>query len=164
MTLTAAVFYAVGAVAVLSGMGVVFSRNVVHAALFLVLALLAVAGVYILLTVEFLALVQIFLYGGAVTILVLFALMLTRARDLPAALNGSQWPFALVAAAALLSLIGVVVVATSWSAADEPTTVAFQSIGDTLFRVWAVPFEVASLVLLVALVGAIILAQPEEGE
>ena len=75
------IFYFVAAVTVLGALGVVLSRNVVHSALFLILALLAVAGVYILLSAEFLAIVQILIYGGAVTILILFVMMLTRVRD-----------------------------------------------------------------------------------
>jgi NADH:ubiquinone oxidoreductase subunit 6 (subunit J) len=153
------------AAAVGGGLGVVLVRNVVYAALFLLLSLLAVAAFYILLATEFLALVQILIYAGAVTILLLFVLMLTRARDLPTALDGPQKPFAAVAGLALLGLLVTAVVRTTWPRdVGTITRVPFESIGDALFRNWAVPFEVASLVLLVALVGAIVLARPEEGE
>ena len=65
------------------GLGVVLSRNVVHAALALLLSLIAVAGVYLILFAEFLALVQVLIYGGAVTIVLLFAIMLTRGSEYP---------------------------------------------------------------------------------
>ena len=159
------IFYFVAALTVLGGLGVVLARNVVHSALFLIVALLAVAAVFILLSAEFLAIVQILIYGGAVTILLLFAMMLTRVRDMPQALDGPQRPFAALAAAAFLGLSILAVVSAEWPGETEKITViAFSDLGDALFRNWAVPFEVASLVLLVALVGAIILARGEEGE
>jgi len=165
VTGTELIFYLMAAAAVGGGLGVVLVRNVVYAALFLLLSLLAVAAFYILLATEFLALVQILIYAGAVTILLLFVLMLTRARDLPTALDGPQKPFAAVAGLALLGLLVTAVVRTTWPRdVGTITRVPFESIGDALFRNWAVPFEVASLVLLVALVGAIVLARPEEGE
>ena len=159
------IFYFVAAVTVLGALGVVLSRNVVHSALFLILALLAVAGVYILLSAEFLAIVQILIYGGAVTILILFVMMLTRVRDMPQALDGPQRPFAALAAGAFLGLTTLAVVSADWPGeTEEITVIPFRDLGDALFRNWAVPFEVASLVLLVALIGAIILARSEEGE
>jgi len=159
------IFYFVAALTVLGGLGVVLARTVVHSALFLIVALLAVAAVFILLSAEFLAIVQVLIYGGAVTILILFAMMLTRVRDMPGALDGPQRPFAALAAAAFLVLSIIAVVSTEWPGeTEEITVIAFSDLGDKLFRAWAAPFEVASLVLLVALVGAIVLARGEEGE
>ncbi len=159
------IFYFVAAVTVLGALGVVLARNVVHSALFLILALLAVAGVFILLSAEFLAIVQVLIYGGAVTILILFVMMLTRVRDMPQALDGPQRPFAALAAGAFLALSVLAAVSSDWPGETEKITVVpFRELGDALFRIWAVPFEVASLVLLVSLIGAIILARSEEGE
>ncbi len=159
------IFYVVAAVTVLGALGVVLARNVVHSALFLILALLAVAGVFILLAAEFLAIVQILIYGGAVTILILFAMMLTRVRDMPQALDGPQRPFAALAAGAFMAISILSVVSAEWPGETEKITVVpFDELSDVLFRNWAAPFEVASLVLLVALIGAIILARGEEGE
>ena len=165
MTYEELIFYVVAAVTVLGALGVVLARNVVHSALFLILALLAVAGVFILLSAEFLAIVQVLIYGGAVTILILFAMMLTRVRDMPQALDGPQRPFAALAAGAFLGISILAVVSADWPGETEKITVIpFQDLGEALFRVWAIPFEIASLVLLVALIGAIILARGEEGE
>ena len=159
------IFYFVAAVTVLGALGVVLARNVVHSALFLILALLAVAGVFILLSAEFLAIVQILIYGGAVTILILFVMMLTRVRDMPQALDGPQRPFAALAAGAFLALSVLAALSSDWPGeTDKITVVPFREMGEALFRDWAVPFEVASLVLLVALIGAIVLARGEEGE
>jgi NADH:ubiquinone oxidoreductase subunit 6 (subunit J) len=91
--------------------------------------------------------------------------MLTRVRDMPGALDGPQRPFAAVAAAAFLAISILAVVSAEWPGeTEEITVIAFSDLGDKLFRNWAAPFEVASLVLLVALIGAIILARGEEGE
>ena len=165
MTYEESIFYLVAALTVIGALGVVLARNVVHSALFLILSLLAVAGVFILLSAEFLAIVQVLIYGGAVTILVLFAMMLTRVRDMPQALDGPQRPLAALAAGAFMGISILAVVSTDWPGETEKITVIpFEELGRALFRTWAIPFEIASLVLLVALVGAIILARGEEGE
>ncbi len=165
MTYEEAIFYLVAAATVIGALGVVLARNVVHSALFLILSLLSVAGVFILLSAEFLAIVQVLIYGGAVTILILFAMMLTRVRDMPQAMDGPQRPFAALAAGAFLGVSVLAVVSTDWPGETEKITVIpFEDLGRALFRTWAIPFEIASLVLLVALVGAIILARGEEGE
>ncbi len=165
MSYEEAIFYVVGAVTVAGAAGVVFARNIVHAALFLMLALLAVAGVFILLAAEFLAIVQVLIYGGAVTILVMFAMMLTRVRDLPAASDGPQKPFAFLAAGAFAVTSIAAIVSTDWPGnTDEINVISFNDIGTALFTTWAVPFEVASLLLMVALLGAVVLARGEEGE
>lgn len=159
------IFYVVAVPTVVGAIGVVTARNVVHSALFLILSLLAVAGVFILLAAEFLAIVQVLIYGGAVTILVLFAMMLTRVRDMPAALDGPQRPFAALAAGAFMGVSILSVVSTEWPGeSEEINVVSIEEIGAALFTTWAVPFEIASLVLMVALIGAIILARGEEGE
>ena len=165
MTVAQGIFYLIAALAVAGGLGVVLIRSTIHAALFLILAMLAVAGIYILLASEFLALVQVLIYVGAVTVLLLFALMLTRREDLPETMVGAQWPLAALASAMLLGLLIATAATTNWPGDTGQTTViTITAIGEALFRQWAVPFEIASLVLLVALIGAIILAQQEEGE
>lgn len=170
MTAQLVVFYLLGAITVLSSLGVVLTRNVVHAAFLLLVALLAVAGIFLVAVAEFLALAQILIYGGAVTVVVLFAIMLTRSDDLPRADN-TQWPLALLAGVGVFALLVVVFVASDVASLDSATGVAtdtesgFEALGLGLFTDWAIPFEVASLVLLVALIGAILLARSaEDGE
>jgi NADH-quinone oxidoreductase subunit J len=158
-------FYIFAATIIGGALGVVLVRNIVHASVLLIGSLLGVAGLYILLSVEFLALVQILIYGGAVMVLILFALMLTRTRELNGNLDGDQKPLAAVASLALLGAFIAAIVKTEWPRdVNQITTVPFNSIGIELFNRWAVPFEIASGVLLVALVGAIIIAMQEEGE
>jgi len=163
MSVEQVIFYVIAALAILGALGVVFSNDIVHAALFLVLALLMAAGVFVLLSAEFLGLVQILIYGGAVTILIIFALMLTRARQLQMRLNGAQQPFAIVAGILLAAALIFMIVQTSWpGTTDRVTLVPFERFGSELFNTYSVPFELASLVLLVALVGAVVIARSED--
>ena len=167
MSVEQVIFYIVAAIAVLGGLGVVLSRDIVHSALFLIMALLMTAGVFVLLSSEFLALVQILVYGGGITILVVFALMITQLRQAPQVLDGPQKPFAVVAALALVGVLGVMAYRTDWIGAstERVTPISTDQLGRTLFRDFAVPFEVASFVLLVALIGAVVLARTDdEGE
>ncbi|MBI5287475.1 MAG: NADH-quinone oxidoreductase subunit J [Chloroflexi bacterium] len=163
--MTEVFFYIFAATVIAGGLGVVLLRNIVYSALTLIASLMGVAGIYILLSVEFLALVQVLIYGGAVMVLILFALMLTRTRELKDNLDGDQKPLAAVAALALLGSFIAAITQTTWPRdVNQITTVPFNDIGNALFERWAVPFEIASGVLLVALVGAIIIAMQEEGE
>jgi NADH-quinone oxidoreductase subunit J len=165
MTIAEVVFYLLALIAVVAALGVVTVPNVVHAALFLILSLLAVAGFYILLSSEFLALVQILIYAGAIATIVLFGLMLTRGRELPAVGPGAQWPLAVLAAGALVAVLLTAVLDTTWPRdAGEVTLVGINVLGTVLFREWLLPFELASFVLLVALIGAIVISRQEEGE
>ena len=140
------------------GLGVVLTRNVVHAALALLLSLIAVAGLYLILFAEFLALVQVLIYGGAIIIVLLFAIMLTRSAEYPRISDNRQWPLAAVAA---LGLLGVLIPSfLIRSVKDtEPQSPVFGDLANSLFNRWAIPFEIASLVLLVALIGAILIAR-----
>ena len=148
------------------GLGVVATRNVVHAALFLLVSLASVAGAYLILFAEFLALVQVLIYGGAITIVLLFAIMLTRSRDYPLISDNRQWPLAIVAAGAVFGVLVasflVDKVPTKDPASGDMRFV--EHLAEPLFTDWALPFEIASLVLLVALVGAIVLGREEGRE
>lgn len=162
MSLSLTVFYILGAVCLGGALGVVLSRNVVHAALLLLVSMLAVAGLYLLLLAEFLALVQVLIYGGAITIVVLFVIMLTREQEFLGLRDNPQRPLAALAALAVFGVLATAL-ARGLPSQTTRTSVAFTDLGDTLFTKWAVPFEVASLVLLVALIGAIVIAK-EGGE
>lgn len=148
--------------------GVVFSRSVIHSAIFLILSLGGIGAMYVFLTVEFLALVQFLIYGGAVTVLILLALMLTRvdASGRPEQVDGDQKPFALAVGVGLVAILLSVALDTTWSGAvpDKPTEIPIGLISEKLFVDFGAPFVLASALLLVALVGAIILARQEDGE
>ena len=157
------VFWLASAVIVAGALGAVLLRHVVHATLALVVALLGVAAIFLLLGSEFLALVQILVYGGGVTVLLLFGLMLTNAADDPIVGDGAQKPFAFLVGIGLAAVIAGALLDHGWPAA-EATAIPFRDLGARLFRDFGAPFELASLVLIVALVGAIAIARRDDGE
>lgn len=151
-----------------TAIGVVTARTVIHSALFLLASLGGVAAMYVLLLVEFLALVQILIYGGAVAVLVLLALMLTRQAtgSEGISLNGPQAPFAALAGIALAAVLIGAVVGSTWpaEAAEGPFDVPFGRISEALFEDFGATFILVSILLLVAAVGAIILARQEDAD
>jgi NADH-quinone oxidoreductase subunit J len=161
--MTEVFFYIFAATVIAGALGVVLIRSIVYAALFLVTSLMGVAGIYVLLSVEFLALVQVLIYGGAVMVLILFALMLTRVPELRQNLDGEQKPIAALASIALLGTFIAAFSQTDWPRdINSLTTIPCNDIGNALVSRWMVPFEIASLVLLVALVGAIVISMQED--
>jgi NADH-quinone oxidoreductase subunit J len=168
MTGVEIVFALLGAVAVAAALLVVGSSNLVHAALWLVVALGALAGCYLLLTAEFVAWVQVLIYVGAVVVLLLFGLMLTRAPIgySPELTSGNRWAAAAVAGGTGGTLIAVVSEAFRREYVDlhEGVAGASRGIGETIFRYWVLPFEILSVLLLAALVGAIVLSRRTSDE
>lgn len=157
------VWWLLAVIIVTAALGAVLLPNVVHASLSLVVVALGIAGMFLLLASEFLALVQVLVYGGGVTILLLFGLMLTNAKDDPIVQDGSQKPFAFGVGIALGAVIVIAMTDATWNTGTR-SVVAFQALGERLYRDFGVPFEVASLVLLVALVGAIAIARRDQDE
>jgi NADH-quinone oxidoreductase subunit J len=166
MTWPQAIFLLLSLVAVGSALLVVTTRHMVHAALWLVVTLGAVAGIYLVLAAEFLAWVQILIYVGAVVVLLLFALMLTRAPTGPQPdLNAAR----VVPAAIVATLVGALLVTTVLAGfsgveldLDESVVGSAQVTGSTIFEKWVLPFEVLSVLLLAALIGAIVLSRGED--
>jgi NADH-quinone oxidoreductase subunit J len=155
------VFAAAGLLAVVASVLVVTSRRIVHAALWLVVALGAVAGCFGALGGEFVALVQILVYVGAIVVLVLFALMLTKAPTNPLKdLTTRRSPFAATVAVVLGLVLGTGVVLVFGNETIDPVPAgSAQDVGSAVFRTWVLPFEVLSVLLLAALVGAIVLSK-----
>ncbi len=174
-------FWVVAVVLVGSALMVVGARKIVHSALALVVVFAMAAGIYLLLNAEFIAIVQILVYAGAVTILILFALMLTRI-DNPSQMTNptsKSWWGALIVSA--LVCVGIIFASTfnhstalvgtaaagsgygAGSCALPPNNVAY--IGTLLYSPscysYVLPFEIASLVLLVAIVGAIVIGRED---
>jgi NADH-quinone oxidoreductase subunit J/NAD(P)H-quinone oxidoreductase subunit 6 len=147
---------ALGAVAVGSGALVVTTRHLVRAGLYLVVCLGAVAGLYLVLTAELVAWVQVLVYVGAVVVLLLFAVMLTRA-PIGASddLDRPGWPAALIGGGTGAGLALLLIDAFRWSRVDLPEPGTAERLGTELFGRWVLPFEVLSILLLSALVGAI---------
>ncbi|MFF8984067.1 NADH-quinone oxidoreductase subunit J [Streptomyces globisporus] len=144
----------------------VTTRQLVHAALWLVVALGGLAVEYLLLTAEFIAWVQVLIYVGSIVVLLLFGLMLTRAPigRSPDADSGNRWVALGVALASAAALVWVVVDAfrTTWIDLDGPAQGSTAVTGAFLFRNWVLPFEALSVLLLAALVGAIVLSRKRD--
>ncbi|WP_031510671.1 NADH-quinone oxidoreductase subunit J family protein [Streptomyces megasporus] len=161
-------FLLVGVVTLGAAIVSVTSRRLVHAALWLVVALGGIAVEYLLLSAEFIAWVQVLIYVGSVVVLLLFGLMLTKAPmgRSPDADSGNR-PVALaVAVTAAVTLVTVVVDAfhSTWIDLDDGGPQGTTRVtGEILFRHWVLPFEALSLLLLAALVGAIVLSRRKDG-
>ncbi len=162
------VFYAIAAVSVLSAMGVVIANNPVHAGVFLVLCFLNVAGIFVMLGAEFLAVVQVIVYTGAILVLVLFVLMLVDPDDLPEfhTARPVQRTVGLILGVVLLLEVGAAIMNRTVirSGVGTPPVSAegnVQAVGRVLYTDYLLAFEVISLVLTVGVIGAIVLALPE---
>jgi NADH-quinone oxidoreductase subunit J len=166
VTLADGVFGLLGVVALAAAVLVVTTPQIMHAALWLVVCLGAVAGDYLVLSAEFVAWVQVLIYVGAVVALILFGAMLTEqpARDRRGDLDSRNRPAALVAGVAVAGVLGALQVVAFRSAyVDVPAhpVGTGHTLGVSLFRYFVLPFEVASVLLLAALVGAVVLTRPE---
>lgn len=150
-------FAACGALAVVAGLLAVTTRHVVHAALWLVVALLGVAGCLLVLGHELVALVLVLVYVGAIVVLVLFALMLTRAPIGPDLAHDVPWWRRVLAGLAGAATTGLLLVALLPLAGDavERREVANAAVATELFGTWVWPFEALSVLLLAALVAAL---------
>ncbi len=162
ITPTLILFYVVAALTLTGALVVVISRNIVYAAFGLLASMVGVAGLFLIAFAEFLALAQLLIYGGAVVIVILFALMLTRIEDFESLSDHPQWPIAALVAIAVFGVIAATIAATA-APATERAGISFAALGSSLFTDWAVAFEVASLVLLVALIGAIVMVRSAGG-
>ncbi len=165
------IFYLLALVSIISASGVVIANNPVHAGVFLILSLFNTAGIFIMLGAEFLAAVQVIVYAGAVLVLVLFVLMLVDPDDLPEFHAGRpvQRVVALLVGVILLLEVGIAILNRSIVGARgnaDAMTVEFlggnvQAVGNVLYSNYLLAFEVVSLLLLVGVIGAIVLALPE---
>ena len=160
---SAIAFYVVAAATIAGGVGMVFVRNMVRSALLLVLALGGVAFLYVLLSADFLAVVQLLLYVGAIMILMLFAIMLTPNQvDLPSLAPQGQRLTAALTALAVAAISLAVVTTHPWNVSarpiDLPTT---DRLGTLMMSTYVLPFEIASLLLTVGMIASIVIARED---
>jgi NADH-quinone oxidoreductase subunit J len=159
----AALFYMIAGITVVSALGVALSRNVVYSAFFLMGALLGAAGLYAFLAADFVAVVQLLVYVGGILVLTLFAIMLThQIADVQISNRsvGGLPAFALVAAVG--AGMGYAIWRAPWVRGEvKPAAPTTFGIGESLLGPYLLPFELASIVLLTALVGAVVLSRKE---
>ena len=159
------VFVVFALVGVVAAIRLVTAKNVVHAALYLASTLATIGAVYLLLGAEFVGWVQILIYVGAIAILFLFGLMLTKAPIGREALDNQRRGVAfLVGLAILAGLVFLIQEAFPWDGPKiDPGTGEAAAIGEAIFSRFVLPFEAVSFLLLAALIGAIVLARKDEG-
>jgi NADH-quinone oxidoreductase subunit J len=162
-------FYAIAAVMIAAAVAVVTSRNVVRAALALIVVFGGVAAQFVVLAAEFVAVTQVLVYIGAIMVLMLFGIMLTRARiGREGDMTNTHWPVGVLTALLLAGVMGYALVDAYGDdplpAEREVATVAGSNtatVGDSIFSQYLIPFEVISVLLLAALVGAIVIARKD---
>lgn len=162
--LVALAFYALAAAAIAGAIGIILARGIFRSALSLILTLASVAAVYVILGADFLGAVQVLIYVGAIMVLIIFGIMLTPEHvELPDISGPGQAAAAVFVAAAGFLVTTIVVTTSPWSRSspipmDVPTT---EVIGRGLFTTHVLPFEIASILLLVAMIGAIVIARED---
>jgi NADH-quinone oxidoreductase subunit J len=164
MILAALAFYLFATISVAAGLGVILARNPVHSVLFLILAFFNAAGLFVLLGAEFLAMILVVVYVGAVAVLFLFVVMMLDV-NFAALRRGIHQNIALGLIVGLVLLGELIFVASGWisapTAADAPEAVAqlsnTQALGSVLYTQYLYAFQLSGLILLVAMIGAIVL-------
>lgn len=159
-------FLAFAGIAIIASILMLASRNAVHSALFLVVAMSALGGIFLLLGAELLAMLQIIVYGGAIVVLFLFVLMLLNVRQNEFSSNNSRLHTVFGIALSIMLTFQISVtfygkrLATAGPELTEPA-----ALGKTLYTTYLLPVELASLILLIAMIGVVVLIkQREEGE
>jgi len=154
-------------VLVFSALMVIFAKHIIHSALYLAMSLLCVATYFILLKAEYLAVVQIMVYVGAVVVMILFALMLTRTHvgETTNISNRHVW-IAGAISVLLFCALGIIIYLArkgfTWGSSDEIPVLSVKDLGSILFSKYVLPFEIISLLILGALIGSVVLAMKEK--
>ena len=158
----AATFYLLAALTVLSAIGVAVTTNVLHSALALMGTLLGVASLFVMLHADFLGVVQLLVYVGGILVLTLFAVMLTSRTDVRVSNRSVGRLPGVVLSGALFAMLAFVATGTPWATTTEaPPEATVQTLGNAFLGPYILPFEVASIVLLVALIGAVVVSRKE---
>ena len=149
---------------IVASLAVVTMRDIIRCGLALMVALGAVAGMFVLLGAPLVAAAEVLVYIGGITVLILFAIMLTQSKAAPARLVfQTQAVPAAIAAVILAILIAITVTATDWGAVARRLETATDALARLLFRDYVLPFEIVSVLLLAAVIGGVFLARREEG-
>ncbi|MDO8691807.1 MAG: NADH-quinone oxidoreductase subunit J [Dehalococcoidia bacterium] len=157
----ASAFYIFAALSIVPALAVVLVRNVIYAAVFLVVSFAGVAATFVLLGADFLGAVQLLVYAGAIAILIIFAIMMTHNPRRASLSNEQRWP-ALIISAALLVVLLSVLFYTIWpTSVLAPLEATTEPLGRLLLNEYALPFEVVSVLLVAAMIGAIVISRED---
>lgn len=154
-------FWIMAVIVVIAALGVVFVRNIFRAALSLILCFITVAGLYVTLSADFLAVVQILVYVGAISVLIILAIMMTRDVQKGSPSNKMKLP-AFIVAAVVLGIMIYTVTSTTWQVSSEsPLTPTTAPLAMKLFSEsgFILPVEIAAIMILAAIIGAIVIAR-----
>ncbi|HLA16935.1 MAG TPA: NADH-quinone oxidoreductase subunit J [Candidatus Limnocylindrales bacterium] len=161
-TVDDALFAALATLMLVSGLAVVTMRDIIRCGLAMIVCFLALAGIYVVAGAPLVAAAQVIVYIGAISVLILFAIMLTQSKDAPARLVfQTQAVPAAVAAVVLAVLIGLGVSSTDWGEASRRVRLATDALAGVLFDQYVLPFEVVSVLLLAAVIGGVFIAKRE---
>ncbi len=159
-----ALFWVLAAVMIGAGLLVVTMRDIIRCGLAMIVCFGALAGIYVLIGAPLIGATQVIVYIGAISVLILFAIMLTQTKDAPARLVfQTQAGPAAILSVVLAVLIALAISATDWGAATHRVRIATSTLSGVLFNDFVLPFEVVSVLLLAAVVGAVFLAKREPG-
>ena len=159
-----ALFWIFASVMIGSGILVVSMRDIIRCGLAMIVCFGALAGIYVILGAPLLAAAQVIVYIGAISVLILFAIMLTQTKDAPSRLVfQTQAVPAAIASVVIAVVLALAIAATDWSEAAERIRVATSEMSAVLFDQYVLPFEIVSVLLLAAVIGGVFLAKREPG-
>jgi NADH:ubiquinone oxidoreductase subunit 6 (subunit J) len=159
-----ALLWVFGSVMILAGLLVVTMRDIIRCGLAMIVCFGALAGIYVILGAPLIAAAQVIVYIGAISVLILFAIMLTQTKDAPSRLVfQSQAIPAAIAAVIIGVVVALAIAATDWGEATERVRVATDALSKVLFDQYVLPFEIVSVMLLAAVIGGVFLAKREPG-
>jgi len=159
-----ALLWVFGFVMIFAGLLVVTMRDIIRCGLAMIVCFGALAGIYVILGAPLIAAAQVIVYIGAISVLILFAIMLTQTKDAPSRLVfQSQAIPAAIASVIIAVVVALAIAATDWHEATERVRVATDALSTVLFNQYVLPFEVVSVMLLAAVIGGVFLAKREPG-
>ena len=156
-------FWVLSVLTLASAGGVMASRNLIHAVLFLIVAFLGVSGFFVLLSADFLAMAQVIIYVGAISVLILFAIVLTPRAERDNSETVMVLP-AIFLGVTLMAIMLFVLYDANWSVTATEPSLSAAVLGSSLLSVWVLPFELASVLLTAALVGSLMLVRSQSDE
>jgi NADH:ubiquinone oxidoreductase subunit 6 (subunit J) len=159
-----ALFAALGTLLLVAGLAVVTMRDIIRCGLAMIVCFGALAGIYVILGAPLIAAAQVIVYIGAISVLILFAIMLTQTKDAPSRLVfQTQAIPAAIASVVIAVVLALAIAATDWSEAAQRVRVATDAMSQLLFDQFVLPFEIVSVLLLAAVIGGVFLAKREPG-
>jgi NADH-quinone oxidoreductase subunit J len=159
-----ALLWVFGFVMIFAGLLVVTMRDIIRCGLAMIVCFGALAGIYVIIGAPLIAAAQVIVYIGAISVLILFAIMLTQTKDAPSRLVfQSQAIPAAIASVIIAVVVALAIAATDWGEATERVRVATDALSKVLFDQYVLPFEIVSVMLLAAVIGGVFLAKREPG-